>query len=67
VAEELGRELRDGAVFVDLAPVRDAALLGSTIAHTLGITEGAAPEEALGEQLRDRRRGVARRLREPVR
>jgi predicted ATPase/DNA-binding SARP family transcriptional activator len=54
-AEELGRELRDGAVFVDLAPVRDAALLGSTIAHTLGITEGAVPEEALEEHLRDRR------------
>jgi predicted ATPase len=54
-AEEVGREHRDGAVFVDLAPVRDPAFLASTIAHTLGITEGAAPEEALAEHLRDRR------------
>jgi DNA-binding SARP family transcriptional activator len=54
-AEEVGRDLRDGAVFVDLAPVRDPAFLASTIAHTLGIAEGAAPEEALTEHLRDRR------------
>ena len=54
-AEEVGRELRDGAVFVDLAPIREPALLGPTIAHALGIAEGPAPEEALAEHLRDRR------------
>jgi predicted ATPase/DNA-binding SARP family transcriptional activator len=54
-AEALGRELRDGAVFVDLAAIRDPALLGPTIAQALEITEGASPEEALVEYLRDRR------------
>jgi predicted ATPase/DNA-binding SARP family transcriptional activator len=54
-AEALGRELRDGAMFVDLAAIRDPALLGPTIAQALEITEGASPEEALVEYLRDRR------------
>jgi predicted ATPase/DNA-binding SARP family transcriptional activator len=53
-AEALGRELRNGATFVDLAPVRDSELLGATIAHALGIAEGGSPEEALGEHLRDK-------------
>jgi predicted ATPase/DNA-binding SARP family transcriptional activator len=55
VAAELGAELRDGAVFVDLAPVRDPALVGSTIAQELGLAEGVAPvEETLAEHLRGR-------------
>ncbi|MDX6370765.1 MAG: hypothetical protein QOG93_2267 [Gaiellaceae bacterium] len=54
VAAELGPELRDGAVFVDLAPVRDPELLEPTIAHALGVPEGASPEEALTEHLSDK-------------
>src|SRR5215831_1194860 len=38
-AAELGPELRDGAVFVGLAAVRDPALLGSAVAEALGVTE----------------------------
>src|SRR5436190_1754641 len=54
-AAELGPELRDGAVFVDLAPVRDAALLGESIALALGVAEGAASvEDPLAEHLRSR-------------
>ncbi len=56
VAEELAPELADGAAFVDLAAVQDAALLGSTIAHALGLKEGDEPvAEAVAEQLRARR------------
>ena len=55
-AQELSLELRDGAVFVDLAPVRDPALLLPTIAQTLGVREtGAAIADALTEHLRERR------------
>ncbi|MDX6386522.1 MAG: hypothetical protein QOD85_324 [Gaiellaceae bacterium] len=54
VAAELGPELRDGAVFVDLAPVRDPELLEPTIAHALGVPEGASPEEALTEHLAEK-------------
>jgi predicted ATPase/DNA-binding SARP family transcriptional activator len=55
-AEELAPHLRDGAVFVDLAPVRDPSLLLPTIAQTLGIREGgASPAEALEEHLKERR------------
>jgi len=53
VAEELGPGLRDGAAFIDLAAVRDAALLGSTVAHALGVQEGEAPlSELVAERLR---------------
>jgi predicted ATPase/DNA-binding SARP family transcriptional activator len=55
VAEELGPQLRDGAVFVDLAPLRDASLLAPTIAHALEIAEGASAEESLQEHLAKRR------------
>ena len=54
-AEALGRELHDGAVFVDLSAIRDPALLGPTIAQALEIPEGASAEEALLEYLQDRR------------
>jgi predicted ATPase/DNA-binding SARP family transcriptional activator len=52
VAAELGPELRDGAVFVDLAAVHDPGLLGPTIAQALGLDEGpASVEETLVERL----------------
>ncbi len=52
---ELGPELRDGAVFVDLAAVRDPALLGPSLAQALGATETAeAVEDVLAAHLRDR-------------
>jgi predicted ATPase/DNA-binding SARP family transcriptional activator len=54
IAEELAHDLRDGAVFVDLAPLRDPALIAPTIAHALGVSEGASAEEALIDHLRDR-------------
>ena len=55
VAAELGAELRDGVVFVDLAPVRDPALVGSSIARELGLAEGVTPvEETLVEHLQNR-------------
>jgi len=43
VAEELGSELHDGAVFVDLSGVQDPSLLGPTIAETLEVPEGEGP------------------------
>ena len=53
VAEELAPGFRDGAAFVDLAAVRDATLLGSTIAHALDLQEGDEPlSQAVAEQLR---------------
>ena len=55
VAEELAPELGDGAAFVDLAAVQDASLLGSTIAHVLGLEEGEEPlSGAVAERLRAR-------------
>jgi predicted ATPase/DNA-binding SARP family transcriptional activator len=54
-AAELGPELRDGAVFVDLAPVHDPALLGSALAQALGASETAAGvEDGLAAHLADR-------------
>jgi len=55
VAEELAPELSDGATFVDLAPVRDPALLGPAIAQALEVAEGSLPDAALEEHLRERR------------
>jgi predicted ATPase/DNA-binding SARP family transcriptional activator len=55
VASELGPELRDGAVFVDLSSVGDPALLGSSIAQELGLAEGGTPvRETLAEHLQSR-------------
>lgn len=55
VAAELGPELRDGAVFVDLASIHDPALLGSALAQAVGVGESAETvEEALQAELRDR-------------
>ncbi|MFL5959048.1 MAG: BTAD domain-containing putative transcriptional regulator [Gaiellaceae bacterium] len=54
-AAELGPELRDGAVFVDLASVHDPQLLGSSLAQALDASEtGDAVEDVLAAQLRDR-------------
>ena len=52
VAQMLESELRDGAVFVSLAPVADPELLVHTIAQALDVQEG---ERSLGE-------GVTRHL-----
>ncbi len=44
VARRIAERFRDGAVFVDLAPVRDPALVLATIATRLGVDErGATP------------------------
>ena len=52
-ADALAPDLRDGAVFVDLSPVSDPDLLGSTIAAALGVEEGGRTlAEAVGEHLR---------------
>jgi predicted ATPase/DNA-binding SARP family transcriptional activator len=54
-AAELGPELRDGAVFVDLAAVRDPALFGSALAQALGASETTeGVEDMLAAELRDR-------------
>jgi predicted ATPase/DNA-binding SARP family transcriptional activator len=57
VAHELEPELRDGAVFVSLAPVSNPELLVATIAEELGVQEGGARPLADGviEHLRERR------------
>ena len=55
VAEELSAEFRDGAVFVDLAPVADPALLATTIAVALEVEEGDhSAADALTDHLRER-------------
>jgi len=54
-AEELAGELDDGAVFVDLAPVTDAALVPGLIAQALDVAESAAdPIAAAAEHLHGR-------------
>jgi len=45
----------DGAVFVDLTPLRDPALVLLTIAHALGLlAQGSRPADVLAAHLRDR-------------
>jgi predicted ATPase/DNA-binding SARP family transcriptional activator len=54
-AAELAPELRDGAVFVDLAAVNDPSHLGSALAQALDVSEtGEAMEDVLTASLRDR-------------
>ena len=54
-AAELGPGLADGAVFVDLAPVRDAVLFASVLAQALEAGEsGEAMEDVLAARLRDK-------------
>ena len=57
VAEELRAACPHGAWFVDLAPVRDAALAPSAVAQVLGVHEaGTVPlTELLAAHLRERR------------
>src|SRR5919199_1035129 len=56
VATDLLDAFPDGVWFVDLAPITDPALVVSTIAHTLGITEvgGHALGDTLTASLRDK-------------
>jgi predicted ATPase/DNA-binding SARP family transcriptional activator/Tfp pilus assembly protein PilF len=56
VAEELEPELRDGALFVSLAPVSDPELLVPTIAEELDVREGERDlSEGVIEHLREQR------------
>jgi predicted ATPase/class 3 adenylate cyclase len=58
VAEEASADYRDGAFYVDLAPVSDPDLVVPTIAATLGIREEGWERplaESLEDHLRDRR------------
>jgi predicted ATPase/DNA-binding SARP family transcriptional activator/Tfp pilus assembly protein PilF len=56
VAHELEPELRDGALFISLAPVSDPKLLVPTIAEALDVREGERNlTEGVIEHLRDRR------------
>lgn len=53
VGQVLPDRFADGVFFVDLAPIRDPALVMTTIAHTLGIREGGGrpPFDNLREYL----------------
>lgn len=57
VAEELSAGFEAGAVFVALAPLRDATLVATAVADALGADElsGRAPLAAAAEQLAGRR------------
>ena len=54
VATELAPELSGGATFVDLAPLDDPALVGSTIAAALGLESDADPLTAIAVRLGER-------------
>jgi predicted ATPase/DNA-binding CsgD family transcriptional regulator len=49
VAQDVAPQFADGAVWVDLAPLTDAALLPVTIAHALDLVP--QPDRPLGEQV----------------
>jgi predicted ATPase/transcriptional regulator with XRE-family HTH domain len=55
-AEQMASDFRDGAVFVDLAPVRDPGLLVPQFAAALGLQEqpGQSLQETLAAYLRPR-------------
>jgi predicted ATPase/DNA-binding CsgD family transcriptional regulator len=56
LAVDARADFPDGAVFVSLAPVRDADLLLRTIAETLGVSEGERPlMERLESRLQSQR------------
>ncbi len=42
VARDLAGDFGDGVVFIDLAPVRDPALLATTVARAVGLTPASA-------------------------
>ncbi len=50
VAEELGRELRDGAAFVDLSTIRTGGAVLPAIAHALELGDAGDPLSALGDR-----------------
>src|SRR3990170_6743364 len=56
LASSVASEFDDGAVFVDLAPVRDPALVLDTVALALGMHDypGRSPLERLRRHLEDR-------------
>jgi predicted ATPase/DNA-binding SARP family transcriptional activator len=55
-AHALEPELRDGALFVSLAPISNPELLVPTVAQALGVREGERPlAEGVTEHLRERR------------
>jgi predicted ATPase len=56
VARDLAGDFADGVAFIDLAPVRDPALLATAVARALGLTPASAEaaEDHLAEALRDR-------------
>jgi predicted ATPase/class 3 adenylate cyclase len=56
VADQLLPEFRDGAWFVDLAPVTDPALVPAAVANALGVPEAAGRPilDGVKEHLRDR-------------
>jgi predicted ATPase/class 3 adenylate cyclase len=56
IAYDVLEEFRDGAYFVDLAPIRDPALLPSTVARALGlgVDPGGDTHAAIQAHLRDR-------------
>ena len=55
-ARDLAGNFADGVAFIDLAPVRDARLITTTLARELGLTAASAEtaEADLTEALRDR-------------
>lgn len=57
LAAEASDDFADGVYFVALDSVRDASLVPSVIASTLGLAVGGAtsPQDALAEHLRDKR------------
>lgn len=56
IVHDLFGAFDDGIAFVDLAPVRDAALVSGAIAQALGLREhmGTAPEEQVRDHLEDK-------------
>jgi predicted ATPase len=56
VARDLAGDFADGVAFIDLAPVRDPAVLATAVARALGLAPASAEaaEDYLAEALRDR-------------
>ena len=56
IAEDLDADFRDGAVLVELAQVRDPALVAKAVAEALGVTEriGQSPAESVRMYLKHR-------------
>src|SRR5438552_6842955 len=57
LAAEVGDQFADGAFWVPLAPISDAELVPSTIAHSLGVQVSGSelPIDRLTEHLRDKK------------